>query len=120
MSKDYNNRVRQEQIIRIIAGGNMAVEVSENVNEAIYQGKLTVKQMQRLTEAYSIAKHNFGRQKATYRIQFDRDSQHGETNGVCSTDLFIKRVDNRKVFESSKGNETSQIGLYRFISNHRY
>jgi len=119
VSKDYNNRVRQEQIIRIIAGGNMAVEVSPNVNEAIYQGKLTVKQMQRLTEAYSIAKNNFGRQKATYRIQFDRDSRHSEASGICSTDLFIKRVDNKRVFESSKGNETSQIGLFRFILDHR-
>jgi len=97
----------------------MAVEVSSNVNNAIYEGKLTIKQMQRLTEGYKLAKNLFGRHVSEYRIQFDRDSRYNEASGFCPSDLFIKRVDNEKVFESTQGNETSQLGLYRFIRTHK-
>ena len=98
----------------------MAVTVSENVNEAIYNGKLRMDQMQRLSEAYKIANRKFGKRKAQYRIQFDGNNQYTDQNGkMMRTALFIKRVDNEKVFESSQGNDTSQVGLFRFIRDNR-
>ena len=95
------------------------VKISEHVTEAMSHEKLTQRQLRLLGRGATVAARNLA-DSSQYQIQFDcnRTIKVIGNRNPCQASLYIKRLDGKKVFKSMFGNNTSQVGLVKFIKDY--
>ncbi len=93
------------------------INISPNITQAMFQGRLTTKQIEEVAAAHYVGSFM---PDAELVIQFDRDRglEVFRSKKPCQGSIYVKDITGIKRFTSRFGNATDQVGLNKFLTDY--